>query len=734
MLVASIILTSISQVLLVLFVFLKGRKNLTNILFALIGVSSLAWALSSYFSIVLLNSPNVIDVVRLILFCVVWQNTFFYLFAKVFPDTNWHYSKKHLYGYLVFSAAVSVSTLSPIVFTGVKVSEGSPVAIAGPGMLLFVVHASFSIIQAFRFLGKKYQKSKGTLRRQLQILILASVLVWVVVPVTNFAITPLLKTTFFIELSPVYTFIFAGIIAYAIISSKLFDIRAALARSVGYILSLGFIGLLFSTAAYLALTWIGPDHLTDSFERGIYIGLALVTALTYPYAKAFFEKVTTRLFFKDAYDTQEFLNELNEVLVQKIVLDPLLSASANIISENLKSSKTTFIIRETAYFPLRIIGDPINLSKEDHELLKERTVQVADKIVVADQLEESDQLLRRFMVAKDIAVLGRLVSNVEYLIEGVGYLSLGPKRNGEPYSKKDLEVLEIITNELVIAVENGLRFEEIEAFNNTLQDKIDLATKQLKRTNDKLKALDETKDEFISMASHQLRTPLTSVKGYVSMVLEGDAGELNDMQRKLLEQSFISSQRMVYLIADLLNLSRLRTGKFVIEAVPSNLSELIQGEVEQLTATAAGRKLKLAYKKPESFPTLMLDETKIRQVIMNFVDNAIYYTPAGGTIEINLRETNDIVEFTVHDDGIGVPKSEQPHLFNKFYRAKNAQKARPDGTGLGLFMAKKVIVAQGGALVFSSSEGKGSTFGFTFSKAKLKVPVPKPAADTDQTK
>ncbi len=110
---------------------------------------------------------------------------------------------------------------------------------------------------------------------------------------------------------------------------------------------------------------------------------------------------------------------------------------------------------------------------------------------------------------------------------------------------------------------------------------------------------------------------------------------------------------------------------------------------------------------------------------MNFTDNAIYYTPAGGLITAMLKETENTIEFTVTDNGIGVPKAEQHELFNKFYRAGNARKARPDGTGLGLFMAKKVIVAQNGALIFQSEEGKGSTFGFNFSKSKL----PKPDSD-----
>jgi signal transduction histidine kinase len=126
----------------------------------------------------------------------------------------------------------------------------------------------------------------------------------------------------------------------------------------------------------------------------------------------------------------------------------------------------------------------------------------------------------------------------------------------------------------------------------------------------------------------------------------------------------------------------------------------------------------MVFNKPKDFPMMKLDETKLRQVIMNFTDNAIYYTPAGGTITVDLKRVGESAEFTVTDTGIGVPKSEQPHLFTKFYRAGNARKARPDGTGLGLFMAKKVIVASGGSIIFKTTEGKGSTFGFRFTIPK----------------
>jgi signal transduction histidine kinase len=293
----------------------------------------------------------------------------------------------------------------------------------------------------------------------------------------------------------------------------------------------------------------------------------------------------------------------------------------------------------------------------------------------------------------------------------VGLLVIGFTNPVPTLGEADEKLLGRLSESIGVALDNKLLFEENQ-----------YVLKQLRESNKKLKELDETKDDFISMASHQLRTPLTSVKGYISMIMEGDAGKINHTQREMLGQAFFSSQRMVYLIADLLNVSRLKTGKFVIEPTPVDLSVMVEEELAQLEETAAARNLKLTYDKPGHFPLLMLDEVKIRQVIMNFVDNAIYYTPVGGHIGVRLEEKSGVVELRVTDDGIGVPKSEQPHLFTKFYRAGNARKARPDGTGLGLFMAKKVVVAQGGSIIFESKEGKGSAFGFMFSKTKLAAP------------
>ncbi len=523
-----------------------------------------------------------------------------------------------------------------------------------------------------------------------------------------------------IHIGPLFTNVFIIAIAYSIIRQRMFDVRLVIARSVAYVLSVAALVIGYSALSYVVANYVFVQFEGGLGERVVNVVLLIFVVLTYDTVRKFFDKITNRIFYQDAYDPQEFLDELNRTLVRVVELEPLLKRCSEIIQKNFKTEFCLFGMKETATVKQRVIGTHSRaFDASDIEIVRKLTPHLRKKVIVVDYLEGKDDSLRDALHSNDIAILARLVSSTKMTVEGTGYLLLGAKKSGNPFSGNDIKLLEIIVNELVIAVQNALRFEEIEHFNITLQQRVHEATRQLSRTNEKLKDLDVAKDEFISMASHQLRTPLTSVKGYVSMVLEGDAGKITSMQRKLLNQAFFSSQRMVYLISDLLNVSRLRTGKFVIESKPTNLAIVVEDEVQQLQNIAKARGLELSYDKPEIFPVLPLDEMKIRQVIMNFIDNAIYYTPSGGHIAVRLADLPHSIELTVVDDGLGVPKYEQPHLFTKFYRADNARKARPDGTGLGLFMAKKVVVAQKGAIIFSSQEGKGSTFGFTISKGKL---------------
>jgi signal transduction histidine kinase len=576
----------------------------------------------------------------------------------------------------------------------------------------------------FSSILQKLRVSRGIDRTQTQILFWGTFSSALLGMLFNL-ILPGLGNYKLIWIGPLNTAIYVAAIAYGIIKHKLFDVRLVVARSLAYLASLVTVAALYGFIVFGVAQFVFHVQLAKPLQAGLAFGTGLA-ALTFPSLKRWFDKTTNRFFYRDAYDPQVFFDELNRVLVSTIELDVLLKRTATTIAQHLKAQYALIGIRDgDGGDGQRIFGTvQRTFPQKDINQVRRITPHVPQAVIVADNIPKEYIQLHRLLARNDIAVLVRITTDYTNGKEGLGYIALGPKKSGNPYTNQDSLVLETVANELVIAIQNALRFEEIERFNERLKQEIADATRKLRHTNDKLRKLDETKDDFISMASHQLRTPLTSIKGYTSMVLEGDAGKITPLQRKLLNQAFTSSQRMVYLISDLLNVSRLRTGKFIIEPVPTNIAVMIHDEIQQLAETAKGRSLTLTYKQPAHFPTYLLDETKLRQVIMNFIDNAIYYTPSGGHITINLVEKPQSIEFTVVDDGIGVPRPEQHHLFSKFYRADNAKRARPDGTGLGLFMAKKVIVAQGGAIIFHSQLGKGSTFGFSFAKSHLQVPAP----------
>lgn len=723
-----LLLTTTLALLLGLSIYISNPKRAVNRALTLFIVSVFIWLLANLLTNVSSTSREALFFGRTTLIGPILLAYFFLIFCKIYTNTKDFGGRQiAILGAVPFLLLLTTPTslnVKSIEAFGQNTVTGPAYFLLVPLILVYFVWGCWVLVN--------YSKhtADNVIKAQIRYIFVGIVLSVVPGLLAN-GVLPLLGYSSAVFYGPNAVIFLAIMMSLAILRHRLLDIRLIVARSLAYILSLLSLAgvFIFGTFALTSVFFQGSD-LSTSQLRGIYTILAAALAFLFAPLKGFFDRNTSKLFFRDAYDTQVFLDDFNKTLVVTYELDDLLKKSAEIVEANLKPTYCLFAINETVNTQGRVMGSGSKTSIDPSYLsdIKHVVAHTKQKLIVTDELTEAHGSLQRQLRSKDIVLLARLAASSTSHKPDVGYLMIGPKKSGNLYSSQDLKVIEIIANELVIAVQNALRFEEIENFNITLQGKVDEATKKLRRANEKLRQLDETKDDFISMASHQLRTPLTSVKGYISMVLEGDAGKITHMQREMLGQAFFSSQRMVYLIADLLNVSRLKTGKFIIEPTPVNLADVVEQELSQLEETAASRQLTLGYDKPKNFPTLMLDETKTRQVIMNFVDNAIYYTPAKGHIDVKLVDNHTTVELRVADDGIGVPKSEQPHLFTKFYRAGNARKARPDGTGLGLFMAKKVIVAQGGSLLFESQEGKGSTFGFTFNKHKLTANGKKPVA------
>ena len=233
---------------------------------------------------------------------------------------------------------------------------------------------------------------------------------------------------------------------------------------------------------------------------------------------------------------------------------------------------------------------------------------------------------------------------------------------------------------------------------------------EIKRRQE-IEKIDKAKSEFISIASHQLRTPLTAVKGYISMILEGTYGQLAEKQTKPLENVYQSNERLIRLVNDLLNLSRLDAGKIEFSPELTSLEEMVSDIIEELRINAEKKGLYIKMvKPPEPLPKIMVDQDKLRQVILNIFDNAIKYTKEGG-VTFELKKLDGEEEIKVSDTGEGMDEGELNSLFQMFSRATAGTQLHAEGAGLGLYVAKQFIEMHGGKIwAESPGKSKGSTF------------------------
>lgn len=246
-----------------------------------------------------------------------------------------------------------------------------------------------------------------------------------------------------------------------------------------------------------------------------------------------------------------------------------------------------------------------------------------------------------------------------------------------------------------------------------LSDSLDVMRQEFEENRKRFEMISHLKSEFISIAAHQLRTPLTAIKWAIDTLKKGDLGPLSQEQKDMLQKSSESNDRIILLVGDLLNAAKIEEGKFGYVFTQSDLTEIITDSIATNSLLAKKHAVTVLFKPESDLPKVKLDNDKIKLAMDNLLGNAIKYSKQGGQITISVTRKERFIEVRITDQGIGIPKSNMNRVFTKFFRAENAVRQQTEGSGLGLFITKNIIMNHGGEIGVESEENAGSTFHFT---------------------
>lgn len=337
------------------------------------------------------------------------------------------------------------------------------------------------------------------------------------------------------------------------------------------------------------------------------------------------------------------------------------------------------------------------------QAVNERTVKSSSKIgevFLYDLPIEQLQKMQENAGIKSFVVYPLIVR--EYVI---GTMMIGLEETQDAMSEYQRDLLVRLVGVIGIAIDNALLYNEVQ------------------ETNKKLKELDKLKDDFVSLASHELRTPMTAIKSYLWMALDGRGGALTEKQKYYLDRSYKSTDRLINLVNDMLNISRIESGRITLELQPVKLDDLTKEVIEEIAPRSQELGITLSVVEHSVLPEVFIDPDKIKQVYINIIGNSLKFTPTGGKVIISMVQKDQMITVQIADTGVGIPPEDLPKLFQKFGMMLGSYSGSKSvqGTGLGLYISKAIVTLHHGQMwATSEGRGKGTQFAFT-------LPVATPA-------
>lgn len=298
-----------------------------------------------------------------------------------------------------------------------------------------------------------------------------------------------------------------------------------------------------------------------------------------------------------------------------------------------------------------------------------------------------------------------------------GFLLVGTESTDTLLTEGDEELVTILSNQIGQALENARLFEKIWIAQQELEKKVEERTKELSQLLEEIKKVSKRKTDFISAVSHELRTPLTAIKGYAAILLSEKLGQIPEAVKERLDKINRHSDELTNLVNDLLDISRIESGKIIMKQEIQDLKDIVDGVVDLLSMQLKAKDIKLDIHIPKDTSQIKVDPSQIERVFINLMGNAIKFTPHKGRITVRTLLQDGFIQTDISDTGIGIPEEAINAIFDEFYRVDNAINQQVKGTGLGLSLVKHIVEAHKGKIWVKSKLGQGSTFSFTLPKA-----------------
>jgi signal transduction histidine kinase len=303
-----------------------------------------------------------------------------------------------------------------------------------------------------------------------------------------------------------------------------------------------------------------------------------------------------------------------------------------------------------------------------------------------------------------------------------GLLFIGTASEDAPFTEGDEELITILAHTIGQALQNAHLFEATWRAQHELESRVEQRTRELTEVVEELKSVSKRKSDFVSAVSHELRTPLTSIKGYASILLGKNLGEIPDAVKQRLEKINHHSDELVHMVNDLLDISRLESGRIIMKRQPCNLKELVESVTDLLSVQIKDKGLNLLVSIPSEI-NVVIDKSQIERVFVNLLGNAIKFTPEKGKITLTTKPAENFIQVNISDTGIGIPAEAKEAIFEEFYRVDNPINEKLRGTGLGLSLVKNIVEAHQGVIWVESQPKAGSTFSFLLPTEETKNKV-----------